>query len=74
MTTFNYKNPAVLTAREARELGVQINDTPETAIGMTKAKRDKTQKVHVMPADFVIDRFNYTTLDPSHVDYKKVIH
>lgn len=63
---FNYKYPEVLTAREARKQGVQINDTPDAAFGI-KTKHGK--KIFVMPPDFVIDRFHFTTLDISHVDF-----
>lgn len=73
MCKFNYKNPAVLSAREARKLGVQIADTPDMVLGMKKGK-DGVSRIHIMPSDFVIDRFNHIVLDISHVAYKQKVH
>jgi hypothetical protein len=77
MIKLNYKNPAVLTAREARKQGVQISDTPEMAMGIRTIMTDKVEvkKVRVMPADFVVDRFNFEILDISHFGYNnKKVH
>lgn len=80
MIKFNHKIPGAITVYKLRELGFELTATPKTAFGIKtnvigKDGRVQTKVIHVMPADFVIDRFNFTMLDISHTDYKKkVIH
>lgn len=69
MRRIRYRPQGVMTAREARELGVQLNDDVEQAFGITKDRRT-FKKVLVRPADFVIDRFDYVEVNLDHINYK----
>lgn len=78
MNFIKNKVPGAMTILELRDTGYEYEATPETAFGIKKVLnkdgRSETKKVLVLPPDFVIDRFNFTTLDVSHVDYKKKVH
>jgi hypothetical protein len=74
MEKFKHKVPGAMSVIELRKQGYELTATPETAFGFT-TKRGEKKMIHVMPPDFVLDRFNFTILDISHVEFKKkVLH
>lgn len=79
MIKFKHKVPGALSVFELRELGFELTATPETAFGVKtnvidKDGRVKSKPVFIMPPDFVLDRFNFTTIDISQAEYKKKVH
>jgi len=71
MRRIRYRPQGVMTAREARDHGVQLSDDVDQAFGITKEIREPHKKVLVRPADFVIDRFDYVEVNLDHVNYRK---
>jgi hypothetical protein len=74
MEKIKNKPNGLLTAKEAREAGVQISDKKKQAIGFKRDKKNPTEFNIVLPYNFVIDRFTFVNIDIEHVAYKKKVH